>query len=199
MEHRDYENEDRRSRRFAEDSSRTAPARARTDEYGNERDLDRDFDRGTGGYSNIRRRPDSYTPEPSAFGPAGYTPRESEQEFRAAWDERNQASYGRTYGSRSREGSYGRGMQPGSHRGRGPRGFVRSDSRISDEVHERLTDDHELDASDITVSVKDGVATLEGHVQERWMKHRAEDLTADCGGVTDVVNRIRVRREAQDL
>ena len=39
------------------------------------------------------------------------------------------------------------------HRGRGPRGYTRSDERIREDVNDRLTDDGWLDASDIDVQV----------------------------------------------
>ncbi len=89
----------------------------------------------------------------------------------------------------------GDGLRTGGHRGKGPRGFKRSDERVRDDLCERLADDDAIDASDIDVEVKDGVATLSGSVDARWMKHLAEDLAERCSGVRDVDNRIRVRRE----
>jgi hypothetical protein len=83
----------------------------------------------------------------------------------------------------------------GGHRGKGPRGFKRSDERVRDDLCERLADDDAIDASDIDVEVKDGMATLSGSVPARWMKHLAEDLAERCSGVRDVDNRIRVRRD----
>ncbi|HLA12907.1 MAG TPA: hypothetical protein VJ023_20140 [Pyrinomonadaceae bacterium] len=44
----------------------------------------------------------------------------------------------------------------GSHRGKGPRGYKRSDERIQEDVNERLTDYDALDASDIEVVVNSG-------------------------------------------
>lgn len=93
-------------------------------------------------------------------------------------------------------GSYQRdaGQYKGSgFRGRGPRGYRRSDERIAEDLNERLTDDHHIDASDLQVSVSGGVVTLSGTVDKRWMKHRAEDLAESCTGVTDVRNEIRVQ------
>ena len=82
----------------------------------------------------------------------------------------------------------------GGYRGRGPSGYQRTDARISEEAHERLTDDPWLDASAITVSVDGGEVTLSGHVAEREAKHRAERLIEDMAGVTHVQNNLRVRR-----
>jgi osmotically-inducible protein OsmY len=51
-----------------------------------------------------------------------------------------------------------------------------------------------LDASEVTVDVREGDVTLEGIVPERRMKHTIEDIAAAIRGVFDVVNRIRVVR-----
>ena len=83
------------------------------------------------------------------------------------------------------------GWQRGEHRGKGPKGYKRSDDRIREDVCDRLSDDDELDASDITVNVKDGEVTLEGTVNDRRAKQRAEDLAESVGGVRDVDNKLR--------
>jgi len=44
--------------------------------------------------------------------------------------------------------------QYGSHYGKGPKGYTRSDERIREDVCDRLSDDDEVDARDITVTVK---------------------------------------------
>jgi hypothetical protein len=80
-------------------------------------------------------------------------------------------------------------------RGRGPRGYKRSDERISDDVHDRLTDDPWLDATHIEVEVKGGEVTLGGVVDDREAKHRAEWLIEDISGVTHVQNNLRVDAE----
>lgn len=84
----------------------------------------------------------------------------------------------------------------GRHRGRGPRGYTRSDERIREDVSDRLGDDPMLDASDIEVSVSNGEVTLSGHVDSRWAKRRAEDIAEDVSGVTHVQNNLRVRASA---
>ncbi|MBS7457332.1 BON domain-containing protein [Coralloluteibacterium stylophorae] len=81
------------------------------------------------------------------------------------------------------------------HAGRGPKGYTRSDERISEDVCERLTHDPLVDASEIEVKVVEGVVTLEGTVGDRRMKHRAEDIAESCSGVRDVDNRVRVRQK----
>lgn len=84
-----------------------------------------------------------------------------------------------------------------SHRGRGPQGYTRSDDRIREDVHDRLTDDWMLDASNITVEVKNGEVTLSGQVDHRRDKRRAEDLAEDCSGVKHVQNNIRVQKREE--
>lgn len=94
-----------------------------------------------------------------------------------------------------RAGDGWRGEDRG-HRGLGPKGYKRSDDRISDEVNERLTDDSWLDASDVDVKVKDGEVTLSGTVANRDDKHRAERLAEHISGVHHVQNNLRVRAGA---
>jgi osmotically-inducible protein OsmY len=91
------------------------------------------------------------------------------------------------------------GQQTGGHRGRGPRGYRRSDERITDDVHRALSDDHELDASDIEVRVSDGEVTLDGTVASRFAKRRAEDCADDVSGVDHVQNNLRVRSDHPPL
>lgn len=79
-------------------------------------------------------------------------------------------------------------------RGLGPQGYKRSDERISDDAHERLTDDAWLDASNIAISVSAGEVTLSGTVDSREAKHRAERLVEDLSGVTHVQNNLRVAK-----
>lgn len=94
----------------------------------------------------------------------------------------------------TRAGASGYGQESGQRnfRGRGPRGYTRSDERITEDLNERFTDDPYLDADDLQISVSGGVATLSGTVEQRWMKHRAEDIADACGGVREVHNEIRV-------
>lgn len=116
--------------------------------------------------------------------------------------------YGSGYGS---SGGYGSGSDQWrardvggqgfggatSYRGLGPKNYTRSDERIREDLNERLTDAHDIDATGISVEVNNGVATLTGSVDQRWMKHRAEDLAEGCSGVRDVNNQIRVQSGQQ--
>jgi osmotically-inducible protein OsmY len=81
------------------------------------------------------------------------------------------------------------------HRGRGPKGYRRSDERIRDDVSDRLSDDPFVDASEIEVSVQNGEVTLSGTVDSRNARRRAEDLVENVSGVTHVQNNLRVRQQ----
>jgi hypothetical protein len=91
----------------------------------------------------------------------------------------------------SQYGDYGNRGQ--SFRGRGPKNYTRSDDRIREDLNEQLMDADDVDASDVSIEVKDGVVTLSGSVEQRWIKHRIEDMADDCSGVKDVRNEIRVQ------
>lgn len=79
---------------------------------------------------------------------------------------------------------YGRG---------GPKNYRRGDDRIHDEVCDRLAHAQELDVSEVTVRVQDGLVTLEGHVGDRRSKYDIEEIAERVFGVQDVINHIRVR------
>jgi len=79
-------------------------------------------------------------------------------------------------------------------RGLGPQGYKRSDERINDDIHERLTDDAWLDASNISISVSGGEVTLSGAVDSREAKHHAERLIEDLSGVAHVQNNLRIAK-----
>ncbi len=83
-------------------------------------------------------------------------------------------------------------LRSGQHRGKGPKNYTRSEERIREDVSDKLTDDSFLDASGIEVNVKDGDVTLNGSVDSRYSKHRAEDLAEDVTGVQHVQNNLRV-------
>jgi osmotically-inducible protein OsmY len=85
----------------------------------------------------------------------------------------------------------------GMFAGRGPQGYKRSDERITEDINEDLTQDPDLDASNITVETKNGEVTLKGTVPDRDSKRRAEELAEACSGVKDVQNQLRVKREEE--
>jgi osmotically-inducible protein OsmY len=84
------------------------------------------------------------------------------------------------------------GNAPISYRGRGPRGYTRSDERLLEMICERLTDDPRIDARDIEVQVKQQVVTLRGTVDDRRTKYAVEELVEDAGA-RDIENQLKLR------
>lgn len=79
------------------------------------------------------------------------------------------------------------------HSGRGPKGYQRSAEAIFEDVCERLTDDPYVDASDMTVEVREnGVVALEGRIDSRRTKRRAEAICDTVRGVRDVDNDLTI-------
>jgi osmotically-inducible protein OsmY len=70
----------------------------------------------------------------------------------------------------------------------------KSDDSLAREIHEILTADPELDATEIGVEVEGGAVTLSGEVEHRDAKLLAEELTESIVGVRLVHNRLVVRR-----
>jgi len=67
-----------------------------------------------------------------------------------------------------------------------------SDTRIQQEIAERLVHVYRIDSSEVTVSVEGGRVTFEGAVPDLAMKHALEELADRCPGVQDIQNRVRV-------
>ncbi|OZI22512.1 BON domain-containing protein [Bordetella genomosp. 7] len=147
--------------------------------------------RETGPYERVRSR--SADPGQSSYGGfRGEDPGLQRQQLRYGDDEdryghdsdaRRQWADERRYGSRD----------PALQRSQRitPKGYVRSDERVREDVCERLSHSG-LDVSDVSVQVSDGVVTLEGSVPSRHTKHAVEDCVDDCLGVNDIQNHIRV-------
>lgn len=83
------------------------------------------------------------------------------------------------------------------YRGRGPKGYRRSDETIKEDVSEALYRSSEVDASDIEISVENGIVTLKGFVVDRNQKRLAEETIENLSGIDDVFNELRVR-DGQD-
>jgi BON domain len=65
---------------------------------------------------------------------------------------------------------------------------------VLEDVCDRLSDDDQVDAGEISVSVANGEVTLEGTVVDRYSKHRAEQVAASVRGVLDVHNRLSAHK-----
>lgn len=110
------------------------------------------------------------------------------------WHTPGSSGYGTSGYGTSGYGTSGYGNRSESQYGRGPKGYVRSDERIREDVCDRLNDDDEVDARDITVTVKNADVILEGTVNDRRSKHRAEDIAESVSGVKNVTNQLRARK-----
>jgi osmotically-inducible protein OsmY len=115
-----------------------------------------------------------------------------------SWGETFGQGYGGSeYGNQSFRGqSYGGGYQGRGFAGRGPKGFQRSDERVKEQLCERLTDHDDIDASEISLEVKNGEVTLTGTVNSRDEKRAAEEIAEQSPGVREVQNHLRVSHEA---
>ena len=172
--------------------------------YDYDDDRARDFDahadrlaRGRGGQQRKGVRDDAFDAWADAYLPGSYGfGGEGRSETGAPSGSTHHARFARGFDEVAGrwERAY-RAQGYGGHRGRGPRGYTRSDERILDDVNERLCDDPIVDATDVEVRCERGCIVLEGRVPTRWMKHRAEDIADAVTGVKDVDNRIRVAAE----
>lgn len=180
----------------------------------------RDRGRDIGDYYGPQRYGANPFERPDEFGQNRGDPR---NDWRMHGGERDE-DYGRqfasdrwqeSYGARAREqgthgaywsperssfSDYGRGGEmstygAGQFRGRGPKGYRRSDERIREDVCESLTEDERIDATNVEVQVKDCEVTLTGTVNSREEKRRAEDLIDSLPGVRDINNNLRVVNE----
>jgi osmotically-inducible protein OsmY len=70
---------------------------------------------------------------------------------------------------------------------------MRSDSDIRRDVEDELRWDPQIDATDIAVSVKNGVVTLAGFVRSYMQKYQAEADAKRVAGVVAVANDLEVR------
>jgi len=102
----------------------------------------------------------------------------------------SQSSYGRNW-PQSGGNEYGGSAQT-SFRGRGPKGYQRTDDRLKEMICEQLMEDPDIDASDVNVEVSGSVVTLTGTVDNRRVKYEIEDTIERVGGIRDINNQLRV-------
>ena len=88
---------------------------------------------------------------------------------------------------------------PTGTRNTGPKGYVRSDARITEDICERINALPDLDAVDVSVQVKDGEVTLTGTVVERSAKFRLEQLCDVVPGVKEIHNALRIQRHQPQM
>lgn len=79
-------------------------------------------------------------------------------------------------------------------RGRGPKGYKKSDEAIKEDICEALYRSSEVDASEIEVFVSNGHATLKGTVPNRFQKKQAERTIEHISGVYDIYNELHIKK-----
>lgn len=158
--------------------------------YGQQRDyLDHASGYAQGGHQETGSgygRQGGYRDQGLGYGQGDY-PSAGYQQYGAGQGGYRQSGYG---GDDWQRGSQGRGFE--SRRGLGPSSYARTDERIREDVNESLMNDDYVDATHVTVQVKEGAVVLGGSVEDRREKHRAEDIADSCSGVRDVRNEISV-------
>lgn len=149
---------------------------------------------GSGGYQGWRSDSNRFDRSGGYRGGSSYGDQQRGGDWRGGedrgWMERAGDEVRSWFGDEDAER---RRQQDEQHRGRGPKGYTRSDERIREDVCDRLSDDWRIDASDIEVQVQDGEVTLTGSVNDRQLKRRAEDVAEEISGVRNVQNNLRVQ------
>lgn len=145
----------------------------------------------------------------------GATPSRENRDYRGTWGSRDERNWfdratdtvagwfaddddddGRRERGYRGHGHRGPGYRGQGYRGQGPTGYTRSDERIREDACDALTDDWDVDARQISVSVNDGEITLDGTVPSRQQKRRAEDCVEYLSGVQHVQNNLRVQERS---
>jgi osmotically-inducible protein OsmY len=115
------------------------------------------------------------------------------------WWERTSDAVASWFGDEEAERRRRMDKMEGGYRGRGPKGYRRSDERIREDINDRLSDNDYLDAYDIEVVVSNGEVVLSGVVRDRYSKRIAEDVTEQVSGVTNVENRLRLKQDQMTI
>jgi osmotically-inducible protein OsmY len=152
--------------------------------------------REQGGYGEFREgrsgssewRPEESSRQRQGYG-RQYESQSVDQPYPPGFRNEFGSSQGSHYGSSGRQGY----SEYGSHRGKGPKGYTRSDDRLKEIICEKLTDDPTIDATEINVEVTSQIVKLTGTVDDRFTKYDVEELIERCGGVKDIDNQLRVR------
>ena len=104
--------------------------------------------------------------------------------------------YGREYGWTTRGEANRSDRETGRYSGRGPRGYQRPDERVYEEVCDLLTENGDIDATNIEVRCERGEVILDGTVPDRDTKRLAEYIAESARGVRDVRNNLRIEGSA---
>lgn len=158
---------------------RTYASASYEDDYGNDRygrhnqyDRDRDYDYDRNKYNNYFGR------------------RENDRDW---WD-RTTDEVASWFGDDDAERRRRMDKMNGPHAGKGPKGYVRTDAKIKEDIEDRLYHHSFIDATEIEVKVKDGDVTLTGTVSDKYTRRRVENLIDNVSGVRDVDNNLKIER-----
>lgn len=80
-----------------------------------------------------------------------------------------------------------------NHIGKGPKGYQKSDTNILEDVCEALYISPLVDASEVEVSVSEGIVYLRGVIENRRMKKDAQNVVERVPGVMDVQNVLKIK------
>ncbi|TXT56292.1 MAG: Transport-associated protein [Promethearchaeota archaeon] len=69
---------------------------------------------------------------------------------------------------------------------------IPSDGEIKSNIESSLLVNSVVDSSNITITVNEGIAILEGSVGSYWEKIKAKDITAGITGVVNIVDKLSV-------
>lgn len=81
--------------------------------------------------------------------------------------------------------------------GVGPKNYRRSDESILEHVASLLTWSPDVDASELTIAVKDGNVIIAGTVPDRSMIYLVDDLMEGVHGVKNFDNHVKLSRETE--
>jgi osmotically-inducible protein OsmY len=152
--------------------------------------------RGQGGYGQYGQR------EQGGYG--GGTRQQYGRQYESqSFDQPYPSGFQSDFGSSQQRSQSGFGREgygeSGTHRGKGPKGYTRSDERLKEVICEKLTDDPMIDASEINIEVTGQTVKLTGTVDDRSTKYEVEELVERCGGVKDIDNQLRVRSQGGSM
>jgi hypothetical protein len=85
----------------------------------------------------------------------------------------------------------------GNHKGKGPKGYRRTDDLIKEDICEALYRNTGVDASEIEIFVKDGVVKITGFVTSPEQKMMAESAIENLTGIDEIFNDLSVRSESE--
>lgn len=73
------------------------------------------------------------------------------------------------------------------------------DNRLAEEIHSRLQQNTMVHDAPINVQVVNGEAILSGIAENRFIRHRAEELAVEVEGVLKVLNKISVQPHTEEV